>query len=159
MTSAECDLKINQMLNAQETWSSAHNSHAELTKFKCLHLTHHTDIPHPYFKWSDSSTVIKCVSSTRLLGVEIDQTLHWRHHVQHAVKKGTALLATINRLTGPSFGLPAPYVHRLFMAIVIPKVEYALPEWYTPVHMTATLAQRSGSVQHTREIKRLQWLA
>ena len=128
------------MLDAQETWSLAHNSHAELTKFKCLHLTHHAEIPCPDFKWSGSNTVIKCVNSARLLGIKVDQMLHWKQHVQHAIKKGTTLLATINRLTRPLFGLPAPYVCRLFMAIVVHKVEYALLAWYTPVHMMATSA-------------------
>ena len=106
----ECDLKINHMLDTQETWSLAHNSHAELTKFKCLHLTHHAEIPCPDFKFSGSNMSIKCVNSARLLGIETDQMLHWKQHIQHAIKKGTTLLTVINILTRPSFRLPAPYV-------------------------------------------------
>jgi len=61
------------------------------------------------------------------LGVKIDQELHWRQHIKYAVKKGMVLLAAVNRLTHPLFGLPTPHVHRLFMAIVVPNMEYALP--------------------------------
>ena len=35
-TFEECDTKINQMLDKQEIWSAAHNSHAELSKFRCV---------------------------------------------------------------------------------------------------------------------------
>jgi len=35
----ECNMKLNDMLNKQEVWSPTHNSKAEVTKFKCLHLT------------------------------------------------------------------------------------------------------------------------
>ena len=153
---AKCNLKLNQMLDTQEMWSVAHNSHVELSKFNCLHLTCHTDIVHPDFRCHCLDTVSKSVNSTRLLGVKIDQELHWRHHVQHTIKKGMGLLTAINRLTWPSFGLPAPYVFRLFMAVAIPKVKYTLLVWYTPIHTTASSECHSGSVQHTRELDKLQ---
>ena len=71
----ECDCKINTMLNSQERWSMAHNSHVELSKFKCLCLTHCTDMVCPDFQHSDSSITIKCVNSAKLLRVEVDQEL------------------------------------------------------------------------------------
>jgi len=70
-------LKINTMLNTQERWSTAHNSHVELSKFKCLCLTCHTNIAHPDFKQAGSDVIIKCVSNARLLRVEVNQELHW----------------------------------------------------------------------------------
>jgi len=111
----------------------AHNSHKELSKFKCLCLTCHTDTACSDFKHAGSDTVIKCINSAKLLGVKVDHELHWRNHVQHAIKKGMDLLATVNRLTQLSFGLPTPNARRLFTVVVVPKVEYALPVWYTPV--------------------------
>ena len=40
-TFEECDKKINhyQILDKQHMWSVAHNSHAELSKFRCIHFT------------------------------------------------------------------------------------------------------------------------
>jgi len=66
------------------------------------------------------------------------------------------LLAIVNRLTQPSFGLPTPFVHRLFTAVVVPKVEYALPIWYTPIHTPSGSNWWSGSIQHTKEIEKVQ---
>ena len=38
-TFKECDEKINWMLEKQDVWSVAHNSHADLSKFRCVHFT------------------------------------------------------------------------------------------------------------------------
>ena len=133
-TFEECDAKLNAMLDKQEEWSPAHNSKAETSKFKCLRLTTRANVVHKDFSRANSNLIIKCDSSAKLLGVVVDQQLRWHQHVQYASQKGAQLLFVINRLTRPSFGLPAPYVRHLFTAVVVPKVEYALPVWYTPLH-------------------------
>ena len=48
-TFKECDKKINQMLDKQDVWSAAHNSHAELSKFRCVCFTRCTNMPRPDF--------------------------------------------------------------------------------------------------------------
>ena len=48
-TFEECDKKINQMLDKQDVWSVAHNSHAELSKFRCIRFTWRTNMPQPDF--------------------------------------------------------------------------------------------------------------
>ena len=158
-TFEECDTKINQMLDKQEIWSAAHNSHAELSKFRCVRFTRRTNLPQPDFQRTGSNIAIKCSASARLLGVEVDQELRWHHHTQLAIRKGEALLHVTNRLTRPSFGLPAQHVRRIYKAVVLPKVEYALPVWYTPVKPASPGRRAIGSVQHTRELEKIQRLA
>ena len=51
---------------------------------------------------------------------------------------------------------PPPLVQQLFMAVVIPKVEYALPVWFTPIHTHSNSCCHSGSMQHAREIGKIQ---
>ena len=155
----KCDEKINRMLDRQETWSMAHNSPAEITKFKCVQFTHHADTSHPDFVCEGTGTVIKCSDSACLLGVEVDQELHWHHHVQLAIQKGEVLLHAANRLTRPSFGLPARHVRKIYMAIVLLKVKYAMPVWYTPVCSATSTAHTAGSVRHMHEIEKVQRLA
>ena len=58
-----------------------------------------------------------------------------------------------------SFRLPAGYIRKIYMVIVLPKVEYALLVWYTPVHSATSAACAAGSVRHTHEIEKVQWLA
>ena len=38
-TFEECDMLLNDMLDKQSAWSTAHNSQAEISKFQCLRLT------------------------------------------------------------------------------------------------------------------------
>jgi len=147
------------MLDRQEAWSVAHNSPVEITKFKCVRFSRCADTTCPDFVCEGTGAVIKCSASARLLGVEVDQELRWHHHVQLAVQKGEALLHAANRLTRPSFGLPAGHVRKIYTAIALPKVEYALPVWYTPVHGAAPGTRAVGSVKHTREIEKVQRLA
>ena len=146
------------MLDKQDTRSVAHNSKAETSKFQCLRLTRCANVIREDFHRSQSSLTIKCVNSAKLLGVILDQELRWNQHVTYATRKGESLLFAINHLTRPSFGLPAQYVCRLYSAIVVPKVEYALPVWYTPLHRPSPTSHKRGSTQHTRTIGKLQRL-
>ena len=98
------------------------------------------------------------MSSAKLLGVILDQELHWHQHVNYATHKGESLLFVINRLTRPLFGLLAQYVHRLYLAVVVPKVEYTLPVWYMPLHCPSPTSHERGSAWHTRTIGKLQRL-
>ena len=59
------------MLDKQDMWSVAHNSHAELSKFRCVCFTWHTNMPQPDFHQTGSGTVIKCSASTWLHGVDV----------------------------------------------------------------------------------------
>src|SRR6266481_458456 len=147
------------MLDRQEAWSAAHNSPAEITKFKCMRFSRRADTTRPDFICEGMGAVIKCSASAHLLRVEVDQELRWHHHVQLAVQKGEALLHAANRLTRPSFRLLAGHVRKIYTAIALPKVEYALPVWYTPIHGATPGTRTVGSVKHTREIEKVQWLA
>src|SRR6266481_10210684 len=153
------DVKLNCMLDRQEAWSAAHNSPAEITKFKCVRFSRRADTARPDFVCEGMGAVIKCSASARLLGVEVNQELRWHHHVQIAVQKGKALLHAANRLTRPSFGLPAGHVRKIYTAIILPKVEYALLVWYTPIHGATLGTCAVGSVRYTCEIEKVQWLA
>ena len=104
------------------------------------------------------SQIIECVKIAKLLSIKIDKELRWHAQAATAAKKGTDLLLAINRLTRPSFGLPAAQVSRLFVSMVVPKVEYALPVWYTPVSTNIRTGRKTGSVGHTTQLAKVQRL-
>ena len=93
--------------------------------------------------------VIKCSASAWLLGVEVDQELHWHNHVQLAIGRGEALLHAANCLTRPSFELPTHHMHHIYKAVVLPKVEYVLLVWYALIQPSASGGQATGAVGHT----------
>jgi hypothetical protein len=98
------------------------------------------------------------VSEARLLGVQIDQELRWHQHVQQAVQKATNLLFAVKRLTRPSFGLPERHVRQLYTSMVLPKLEYALPVWYTPLRQNNKMGRQTGSLGHTKILEKVQRL-
>jgi hypothetical protein len=156
-TFEECDQILNGMLDKQERWSRSHNSNAEISKFQCLRLTRKKNIERADFHRTTGQT-IACVKTAKLLGVQLDQELRWHPQVTQAVKNGTNLLHAICRLTRPSFGLPYRYARRLFLSMVLPKMEYALPVWYTPIHTDERTGRRKGSIGHTKELAKVQRL-
>ncbi|KIJ22827.1 hypothetical protein M422DRAFT_276688 [Sphaerobolus stellatus SS14] len=153
----ECDIILNNMLDKQEVWSRTHNSKAEVSKFQCLRLTRKTGLIRENFKRT-TGELIQCVPVAKLLGVLLDENLRWHPQASAAVKKSTDLTLAISRLARPSFGLPAIRVKQLFTSMVLPKMEYALPVWYTPVKMNEATGRRTGSVHHTREMAKVQRL-
>ena len=106
-TFQECDAKIDAMLDKQDTWSAAHNPKAETSKFQCLRLMRCANIVCKDFHRLNSSLMIKCMESAKLLGVILDQELHGHQHMDYAAHKCESLLFVINCLTRPLFGLPA----------------------------------------------------
>jgi hypothetical protein len=85
-----------------------------------------------------SGQIIRCIDSACLLGVIIDKDLCWHQHVNKVAGSALKLLMAMNRLTRPSFRLPATYMGRLYTAIVLVKIEYVLLVWYTPVRKGKT---------------------
>ena len=98
-TFEECHTKLNNMVDKQSAWSTAHNSQAKISKLQCLRLTRHKGIARADFVHRQTSHVIHCVGEAWLLGVQIDQELCWHQHAQQAIQKAEGLLLTVNQLT------------------------------------------------------------
>jgi hypothetical protein len=77
--------------------------------------------------------------------------------VNKTVAASLKLIMVMNRLTRPSFGLLAKYVCQLYISMVLPKMEYALPVWYTPIREGKK--QKAGSIGHTKQLETIQRLA
>jgi hypothetical protein len=78
--------------------------------------------------------------------------------VQKAIAKGTKAIMAINRLTRPTFGLPHQFVRQLYRSVVIPKMEYGLCVWYSPV-ISNGLSRRKGSVGFLNQLGKVQNIA
>jgi Reverse transcriptase (RNA-dependent DNA polymerase) len=154
----DCDVLLNDMLDKQTIWLAAHNSQAEISKFQCLRLTRRKDMTRTDFIHRQTHQVVSSVKEACLLGVQIDQELWWHQHAQQAVQKSENLLLAVNRLTRPSFGLPERHVRRLYISMILPKLEYTLPVWYTPIHEDPDTGRRTGSRGHTKILDKVQRL-
>ncbi|KAK7041244.1 hypothetical protein R3P38DRAFT_3390304 [Favolaschia claudopus] len=64
----------------------------------------------------------------------------------------------VMRLTRPTCGMPHRYVRRLYISVVIPKMEYGLVVWYQPVRVRED-GRRKGSVGVAKRLERVQRMA
>jgi ribonuclease HI len=80
--------------------------------------------------------------------VVFDQELKWKQHVQQAVKRATKTALAIGRLRQ----LRPAQMRQLYLACVIPKMDYASTVWYNP-SMSRQHSKALGVVQRTALIR------
>lgn len=79
------------------------------------------------------SQVIHPSSSTRLLGVVIDQHLRWNEHIQEREISFKRTLHSVRRFLGRTWGLSKDRLKTLYTAIVEPVFLYGCSVWATDV--------------------------
>ncbi|KAJ7732727.1 hypothetical protein DFH07DRAFT_755164, partial [Mycena maculata] len=138
-------------------WSRTHACSFDLAKFQLVHYTRNRNkyAPLPLIT---PAHVIQASDSAKYLGLIMDCTLRWKEQVELAVAKGTKAVMAINRLTRPTFGLPHQFVRQLFRSVVIPKMEYGLCVWYSPVYPIGN-GRRKGSVGALTRLGKVQNIA
>lgn len=139
-------------------WSDHHACKFDVPKFQMLHCTRN-EKKYEALPLDIGPHTIVPSDSAKYLGVVVDRKLRWREHADLAVAKGTATMMAVARLSKPTFGLPHKHIRQLVCSVVIPKMEYALPVWYTPVHTPAGSTRRTGSVGLANRLGKVQRLA
>lgn len=146
------------MLPQMSGWSEGHACRFDLGKFQLIHFTRnerkYTPLP-----LTISGHVVPASDSAKYLGIVLDRRLRWREHADMAIAKGTSVVLAIGRLARPTFGLPHSHIRQLFQAVVVPKMEYGLPVWYTPVRQVEGSSRLKGSVGLARRLGKVQRVA
>ncbi|EJF61333.1 hypothetical protein DICSQDRAFT_60623 [Dichomitus squalens LYAD-421 SS1] len=102
------------------------------------------------------NTVISPSASHRFLGVIIDYRLQFHQHVAFALGKGMAWVATLRRLARSQYGLTPVLVRRLYLAVAVPSMLYAVDTFITPVHTAPGQTRQPGSVGAVKKLARVQ---
>jgi hypothetical protein len=130
-TFAEAHVSLASMMSREggvSEWSKTHNSLLEYTKLALIDFAHRSSsktrsaLQLPQRQITPSS-------STKYLGVIVDQNLNWKAQQAHAVEKGTKWAAQIRRLTRSTWGLTPKYAKRLYISVAIPWILYAADVW------------------------------
>ncbi len=100
---------------------------------------------------------IKPKDSAKHLGVYIDKRLTFKEHVEYAVGKGVKAAVVLMRVANTTTGMSHKFVRRLFIGLVVPRMEYALPVWHNPVREGE--GRRQGAVGVARKLSKPQRLA
>jgi ribonuclease HI len=148
-------------------WSRTHSSTFEIDKLQLMCFTRRRK-PHP-FKLKKTMPIprpalningnrVKPTSTHRYLGVILDQELRFSAHMAKALERGMASALLIKRLikTKTKRGTSSKYIRRLYKAVVIPRMLYALDIWYNPVRKKEGRKRKAGSVSFITKLARVQ---
>ncbi|EJF56326.1 hypothetical protein DICSQDRAFT_71738, partial [Dichomitus squalens LYAD-421 SS1] len=136
-------------------WSRTHNSTFSLDKFGLLNASRTLkNSLGPALQLG--STLIKPSDHHRFLGFLMDYRLRYHQHVAYALGKGMAWVATLRRLARSQYGLTPGLVRRLYLAVAVPSMLYAVDTFITPVQTHPGQTRRSGSVGAVRKLARVQ---
>lgn len=129
--------RVSEMMTRDQgalAWARAHGTDYNVDKFGWLGLS--------WLKKKDTTTgkfnpiarpnlhfeghTITPKSSHKFLGVLVDQELRYREHANYALAKGTKWVSQIRRLATTTRGLSSRYARRLYLAVAVPRILYAV---------------------------------
>ncbi|KAG8951833.1 hypothetical protein FRC04_005525 [Tulasnella sp. 424] len=90
---------------------------------------------------------IEPAESTMLLGVELERDLSWRRQATRAAERGMATLMALARFARTTWGLPLQHFRRLYLSIVVPRMDYGAAIWYRYGNHGAKVVHQLEKVQ------------
>ncbi len=136
-------------------WSRAHNSPLEYTKLALIDFAHRSS--------SKARTALQLPqrqiepsTSTKYLGIVVDQSLGWKAQQAYTVAKGTKWAAQIRRLARPSWGITPRYAKRLYISVVLPQILYVADIWCLSKQGVWTRTSRIGPAKALNQIITIQ---
>ena len=112
-------------------WAKDHNSNFEISKLTLMDFTHRNKkLDRPSLRIGD--TTIEPSTSTKYLGIYLNQHLNWKEQQASTAKKGTIWASQIRRLVRPGWGLTPKYARRLCASVAVPRIFYGIDVWAPP---------------------------
>jgi hypothetical protein len=140
-------------------WAKHSTSQFDLGKYQLVHHPRRTTpIADTLLPLRIGNETINPSESAKYLGVFIDSKLNFKTHIEYATAKGARATFALSRLSNPTSGMPHKYIRRLFIGLVVPRMEYVLGVWYNPVR-DGNGSHRIGSVGTATTIGKSQRLA
>ncbi|OBZ69759.1 hypothetical protein A0H81_10502 [Grifola frondosa] len=136
------------------TWSESHNSEFSFDKLGLLNCSNKLKDLGPALQLNDST--VQPSKSHKFLGVLLDHKLNFHEHVAYALAKGTSWVAQFQQLAKSRYGLNFGLVKRLYLAVAVPSMLYAVDIFLTPVRMLPGGKRLHGSVGAVRRLERVQ---
>ena len=153
-TFEEAHEKLRDMMTREDgaiNWAEKHNSPFEYTKLALIdfaHSSHTADRP----PLELPSITIRPTTSTKYLGIILDQNLNWKEQMVYVQEKGLKWAAQICRATRPSWGLMPKAARKLYIGVVIPRILYRVEVWCVPLQETPEGEKWKGSVHAIKKL-------
>ena len=127
-------------------WAKDHNSNFEFSKLALMDFAHRNKrLDRPPLRIGD--TVVEPTTSTKYLGIYLNQHLNWKEQQANAAKKGAVWASQIRRLVRPGWGLTPKYARRLYTSVAVPRILYGVDVWAPPTKWEGEgdVKQRTGN--------------
>lgn len=95
-------------------------------------------------------------SSTKYLGIIINQHLNWKAQHAHTIDKGTKWASQIRRVARPSWGITPKYTRRLYIGVALPRILYGAEIWCGPPTINQAKSKIEGSSAILRHLVTIQ---
>ena len=150
-------------------WACKHNCEFSIEKFQLVDFSWWL-VPNPLnprkkipIGWSSlhlNTQVIKSQGHAKFLGVLVDNSLWWKEQSTAALTKGQDWVLQFRQLSKPTKGVSRSNMHRIYLAVAIPRMLYAADIFLTPEtynHGNRTAQQSSWAV--IDKLSAVQWHA
>jgi ribonuclease HI/exonuclease III len=113
-----------------EDWARKHGSVFATSKYTLVHFTRRRRInkAHPLRL---PGITITPAQSCRYLGLQMDNGLNWRDHIQHIQQKASKSLAALSALASSTWGANVATLRLVYRAMIVPRILYACSAWFT----------------------------
>ena len=112
-------------------WARDHNSNFEISKLVLMDFAHRNKrLDRPPLKIGNAA--VEPSTSTKYLGVYLNQHLNWKEQQVYTAKKGTMWASQIRRLVRPGWGLSLKYAKWIYTSVAIPRILYGIEVWRHP---------------------------
>jgi len=138
-------------------WKTSHNSKFETTKSLVMDFSRSRMADH--LPLMLQGMVISSQKAHKFLGVLLDQELRWGQQASLNIGRAMKWTLAFHRLARPSVGIRPGLMRQLYTAVAVPKMEYAVDVWYTPVYSMAGRKKLCGSVGYMHKMAMVQRLA
>ena len=123
---------------ANAIYSFSNDHEMRLNPIKCKEMTinfmhKHNLITNPIVI---DNNAIEGVPNYKLLGVILSSNLKWNSHIENITKKANKRLFSLRILKGRSGASPRSLI-RVYLSIIRPLLEYAVPVWPNIPHVLA----------------------
>jgi ribonuclease HI len=144
--------RIQEMMTRKDgaiEWAEKHNSRFEFSKLALIDFSHHSKkLDRPALTLPNAT--IEPSSSTKYLGIILDQNLKWKEQLAYVTGKGSTWAAQIRRLARPSWGLTPKAARKLYIGVALPRTLYGLDIWCHPKCATKIGGKRVKPAAHKR---------
>ena len=112
-----------------QKWAKKHGSVFATSKYTLVHFPRNSrvDTTHPLRL---PGITIKPALSCKYLGLEIDNTLVWKEHIQRIQQKALQRLTALSSLASSTWGANLATLRQVYQAMILPQLLYGCSTWY-----------------------------